>query len=727
MNTKFQSHQLHKFILYLTIVVLINIVGTSLYFRGDLTSAKAYSLSRASKKAVSTLKEPLTVKVFFTTNLPAPYNGIERYLNDLLEEYALAGNRHFNFQFYDLSGKQQEEERKNQKLAENYGIEPLQIQNIKQDQVRFQKAYMGLVMIQGDMVETIPHITTTEGLEYRITSAIQKMNNKISALLSLKKKIRVTLFLSSSLQVVGPYMNLSNLSHLPGTVEEIVRKLNRNNYGKLQFRYLDPSKNKQYEEEAKKFQLLSLKWQSFTDHRGKHLPPGKGYAGLVVEHGAKSERINLIHMYNVPLFGTQYALVNKDALEQEINASLENLINVNEEIGYLADHGTLSTFPPISHQESSKAPTASNFRTLLSREYQLKEIHLKKEDIPGGLPLLIIAGPKERFTDYELYQIDQFLMKGRSLAIFLDPFKETVPEGHANGYSPYGPATTYLPIDTGLQKLLGHYGLTAHHSYVLDKSCFKRTFRGEGGGGEQPIYYAPIVTQEFINRNLPFMKQVKELVLFKASPVDADEELIKKNGLKKYTLLSSSNEAWEMKGRVNLNPLFLRPPSKNTQFSQVEFAYLLEGPFPSYFKGKKIPVRTKKSPENKEEKKSNVSHLSQVIDGGHPLEKGKPGKIFLIGTSEILTDKILSAGGKRPNDQFVMNIIDYLNGHVDNAIMRSKTQAFNPLGPVTATTRAIIKTWNIMGLPILVILSGVAVWLRRGARRRMIQKMFSKS
>ena len=81
-----------KFLMYLVVVVLINVAGTTLFFRIDMTANKVYSLSEASKQTVATLSDPLTIKVFFTENLPAPYNNIERYLRDLLEEYSLAGS-----------------------------------------------------------------------------------------------------------------------------------------------------------------------------------------------------------------------------------------------------------------------------------------------------------------------------------------------------------------------------------------------------------------------------------------------------------------------------------------------------------------------------------------------------------------------------------------------------------------------------------------------------------
>ncbi len=222
MKKTVEKSKYYKFLIYLILVILANIAGITLFFRLDLTSSKVYSLSRASKEVVATLSEPLTIKVFFNGNLPAPYNNIERYLHDLLEEYSVAGNRYFNYQFYNMSGEENEKSKRNQELAQSYGIHPIQIQNIEHDEVKFQKAYMGMALIHGDIIETLPTITSTEGLEYSITSTMRKMNNKISALLRLKEKISVKLFLSSSLKVVGPYMNITGLASLSGKIEDIV-------------------------------------------------------------------------------------------------------------------------------------------------------------------------------------------------------------------------------------------------------------------------------------------------------------------------------------------------------------------------------------------------------------------------------------------------------------------------------------------------------------------------
>ena len=70
MGVKEKTGAYFKFIIYLIVIILINITGTTLFFRTDLTENKVYSLSEISKNVVSTLSEPLTINVFFTKNLP---------------------------------------------------------------------------------------------------------------------------------------------------------------------------------------------------------------------------------------------------------------------------------------------------------------------------------------------------------------------------------------------------------------------------------------------------------------------------------------------------------------------------------------------------------------------------------------------------------------------------------------------------------------------------------
>ena len=448
-----------KLFIYLIVVVLINLVGATLFFRLDLTENNLYTISEGSQKVVATLSEPLTINVFFTKDLPAPHNNTERYLHDLLEEYSRNGNRFFNYQFFDVdpesegvSAKTQE----NRDIANNYGINPIQIQLIEKDQVKFTKAYMGLVIIHGDQIERILTITSTEGLEYKLTTAIQKLNNKVSALLNLTDKINVTLYMSSALKQVAPYMGLKELSQYPQEVEKIVDKLNSKTYGKLAYTYIDPTTAKIPAGDVQKYHLTALKWPAIEK---ANIPPGNGVIGMVMAYNGKVSEIPLLKVMRIPIIGTQYDLTEISHLEELISDNLESLVDINEKLGFLADHGALnmSAFaPPMGMRQPQGA---SELGKLLGRNYSLTPVNIKEDGVPEGLKCLIIARPTEKFSDYELWQIDQALMRGTNLMLLPDPFNEVAPPRQQQ-FNMQGPM--FIPANTGLEKLLAHWGVNVN-------------------------------------------------------------------------------------------------------------------------------------------------------------------------------------------------------------------------------------------------------------------------
>jgi ABC-2 type transport system permease protein len=726
MGGKKISGNYFKFFVYLVVIVLINLVGLTAFFRVDLTENQLYSISEASKRVVSSLSEPLTVKVFFTKNLPAPHNNTERYLHDLFEEYSIYGNRYFNFQFFDVNpdtGDISEQAKENQELARNYGIHPVQIQVIEKDEMKFQRAYMGLALIHGDMIERIPTITSTVGLEYQLTMAIQKLNNKISAILSLEHKIQIKLFLSSSLQVVAPYMRLNDISQIPGKLESIVEELNDKSYDKLEFHYLDPTKDQSLETLSEKYNLMNLKWPALSDGE---IQPGKGTIGLVLEYGDKAVTIPLLQVLRVPLIGTRYTLVDLEKMEEIISENLESLIDINQDLGYLVDHGTLQ-LSGGSPEDPTRQDFLSNFQSLISQNYTIKSVNLKDGKIPESVDCLVIVRPMEKFTDYELFQIDQFLMRGKNLALFLDAFNEIMPPGQRA--TSFNQRPRYVPLNTGLEKLLEHYGIRIKKSYAMDENSYRQRVPTRFGGGEQALYFAPIIKNQSINKEMDFMTNIKGLVAIKISPLELDSARVAENGLKAHKLFTSSEKSWEMREPINLNPMFIRPPQSRDEQQSLDLAYILEGRFPSYFDGKPVPEREEsekdltKTSSGKE--KSEVD-LSKIEPEGEFLTKGRNGRIFLMASAEMLKDNILDARGSNPNTTFILNVVDFLNNRQDIAVMRSKEQRFNPLDDTGAGTKTFIKSFNIVVLPILVNLFGLLVWFRRHSRKKSIQMMFQK-
>jgi ABC-type uncharacterized transport system involved in gliding motility auxiliary subunit len=721
------SRNYYTLILYLVVIVLINLVGITLFWRLDLTSNGLYSLSEASKKVVAALSEPLTINVFFSKNLPPPYNNIELYLHDLLEEYELHSNDNLSYRFYDVTpgeGDLNEETEKNRKIARDYGITPISIRKIEKDEARVQRVFMGIALIHGDVVGRIPAVTSTDDLEYRITNAIRGMTDKISALANLQGKIRVTLVLSSSIFQVAPVINLQGVETLKAGLRDVVDRLNRKTYNQLEFVHIDPSRGEGAPGQLRRFGRFSLQWPEIKTANGTVVPAGKGLAAIGISYGQKFVERNILNRKIVSTSrgpAEQYSVVGMKLVETFIDDNINNIIDINEELGYLDTHGALPLldlppkYPPPPGWK--KGEELKRFNDLLSRSYSLKEINLEGP-IPDGIDTLIISGVKENFTDWQLFLIDQFLMKGKSLALFIDAFNEIKPRREGGEFQP----TEYRPLDTGLEKLLAHYGLKVKKSYLLDENCFINRERLE-----LPIYFAPIIKDENIDRGRAFMENIKRLLLVKVAPLEADKEKIEKNNLVLKPLFSSSVKSWEMTGRINLTPQTIQPPVDDSQKQSQPLAYLLEGEFPSYFAGKPIPVKPVKEDEEKSANNKDKVKQSAVKVGKNILAKGKPGKIFLIGTSHMLKDNLLDERGQSSNAVFLLNLLDYLNNREDIAVMRSKNQVFNPLKDTGAFVKTFVKILNMAGLPALIILLGIITWFRRLAWKKRIRAMFDKT
>ena len=668
------------FILYGIIIVLINLVGLTLYVRLDLTKNSVYSLSPISKAVVSTLEEPLTVKIFFNKDLPAPYNTVYRYLQDLMVEYDNAGNRYFHYEFIDVE--------KQKDAAGDFGIYPVQIREIRNDQVKFRNAYMGLAIIHGDIIEKIDSITEPEGLEYRVTTLIKKMNGKIDALLKIKDPITVTLYASSNLPIPG-------MQNLNEQVYAQVQKCNIRNYNKIQYRFVDPVNNQQSLTIAQMYGLPTLKWPQFTTMEGRAIPSGQGMVGIVVEHNNKFETVQILTR---SIFG-QYAIGDLSRLEDMLNSAVDNLISVNPKVCYITGHGEKD----INDEQNG----AAQFRKMISDMYDLVTIDITKDEIPDDVITIIINGPRSMYSEYELFKIDQFLMRGGNAILLLDSYVEQQAEGMQMFQRP----PQALPVFTGLEGMLAHYGIKIGKDIVMDKQCFIAQQRGLG---ELTIYFAPMIDDEGLSDDCEVTKYLKKIVFLKASSLEADEGLLKANKASVKYIVKSSPYSWLQQGAINFMPWGVNPPADNN-LASYNLAMLVQGNLKSYFTDKMPNIDVKgKDAKGKD-------YIQQEV----VKETVKPVKLFVAGTSEITGRNIIDDEGKSPNAVFMHNVVDYMQGNYDIPQMRSKGLSFNPIKETSDTAKSIIKGFNIAGLPILVLIAGAVYMWRRKLRRKHIESQYT--
>ncbi len=105
-NKTAKSQTLLRVGIVLVILVLLNIISVRIFGRLDVTKNNVFSLSDASKELVRNLDDKVTVKAYFTEDLPAPYNNNRRaILLDQLNEYKAYARGNLQYEFIDPSGE----------------------------------------------------------------------------------------------------------------------------------------------------------------------------------------------------------------------------------------------------------------------------------------------------------------------------------------------------------------------------------------------------------------------------------------------------------------------------------------------------------------------------------------------------------------------------------------------------------------------------------------------
>lgn len=170
--TSLKSQSLIRLAIVLGILILLNIVSIRIFGRLDMTRNGIFTLSEASRQLMRSLDDRVSVKAYFTEDLPAPYNNNRRMLLDELNEYRAYARGNLQYDFIDPSGE------KGERDAEQQGVSPIQVQVVKDDKFEVKRGYMGVVLQYEDRKEVIPVMQNTSNLEYELSSTIKKLVTK---------------------------------------------------------------------------------------------------------------------------------------------------------------------------------------------------------------------------------------------------------------------------------------------------------------------------------------------------------------------------------------------------------------------------------------------------------------------------------------------------------------------------------------------------------------------
>lgn len=662
------------FFLILIIIVLINAIFYQFSPVLDLTRDRVYSLSEESKSTLKKLKTPMTVKLFITPNLPPPLSTYERYTKDLLSQYKNASGGNFRFEIIDAI--------KNQSEAIDYGIQESQISVLEKDQTQTKRVFFGMSVLYGETRTTIPFINTTEGLEYSITSMMRNMIDKTDRLLRLQNNLDVYLIVSSE---VLPLFPDDSYQILPIAVSEAVAEANKTLMDKVVFKNIDTEKTN-FNEIVEYLDIEKITWDDVLDSDGNVL--AKGGAGYFTIAVANGDDIRFLDTYSILQGG-------KDTVVDEINIAIDNLLKIKKNIGYLEGHGEppYTVIPPEYGGNPEDAYAAvSDFANAISETYDFVPVYINNKPLPNSLDALIIASPQLSLTEYELYQIDQFIMTGKPVLFLFNSVNVDV-ASQSQGLPP-----RIINFETGLNSIITNYGLYVEPNLIFDEESYKA--QQSANSPVESLYYVPLLLPENINSKSPITKALNLLVVpFSSEIIEVSNSM----NTKITILASSSKRSWTEVEGYSFSPNATRIPDSPDRFAKRIVATMLEGEMKSAFADREIPEL---------ENQANIQ-VSKKLDST-PY-----GSIFVISSSEMAKNP-----GFMANSIFLMNIVDYMAGDVGLMDIRRKGVIYNPPFSVDEGIKFIVRAVNIVLLPLGVILFGFILWNMDKKRRKAIKKRF---
>ncbi|MFH1582927.1 MAG: GldG family protein [Candidatus Falkowbacteria bacterium] len=159
-------------IIVIGILIVLNFFSYNIFYRFDLTQNKDYSLSKASKDTAADLKDIVSVKAYFSADLPSQFLNLHQEVGDILDEYANYSGGKIKVEFIDPKNDQA-----TQQELYSAGIPELQFNALEKDKYQVINGYLGMLIKYGEKFQAIPVIENTKNLEYQITSTIKKLTS----------------------------------------------------------------------------------------------------------------------------------------------------------------------------------------------------------------------------------------------------------------------------------------------------------------------------------------------------------------------------------------------------------------------------------------------------------------------------------------------------------------------------------------------------------------------
>ncbi len=355
----------------------------------------------------------------------------------------------------------------------------------------------------------------------------------------------------------------------------------------------------------------------------------------------------------------------------------------------------------VGHGEPEDVRIYDLAENVLGQDYNLKQFDLTRLPIiPDTFKLLLLVKPTEKFSDRDKLKIDQFVMRGGKVLMFLDRLNAEMDSLRIKN--------EVIAYDRGLElnDLLFKYGVRINADLVMDLQCDFLPFDVNGNGQFDFLHwnYFPLFeskSNHLINKNLGLV----------SSRFVNSIDTVEVEGVKKTILLSSSANSRTIatpaliSGIENVN----LPESEKFTKADIPVAVLLEGKFTSLFKNRVSQA---------------IVDSLQSFGAMYMQESIVDNKIIVVADGDMVLNSIskneplpmgvnpLTVGSQYQyqfaNKDFLQNCLDYLLNSSGLAEAKAKDYTLRLLdGKKVTAQKGLWQAINIIAPIIIIIIFGL--------------------
>jgi ABC-2 type transport system permease protein len=491
---------------------------------------------------------------------------------------------------------------------------------------------------------------------------------------SLENDIYIQVFLDGEIPIPLKRLRRSAME----TLEEFRVASGR----KVDYEFINPAAGANQEQRNSRYQSLIKKGLEPINIQAGDAEGGSSqkiiFPGMIVNHNGVEIPVNFLR--NDPTIPYEENILHSaEGLEYEIIQTIATLSSDTVyRIAFLEGHGEIP--------ENRTADITLNLAKFFTID----------RGIIGGIPgsldnyaAVIVAGPREEFSEADKFVIDQYIMNGGKVLWLID-------EVYVNTDSLAFGATAALYRPLNLEDQLFRYGARVNPEIVQDVECQLIRLKVTGNSGRQqfvnvPWIYNPLLVPSGdhpITRNL---NRIKGEFVNYIDTVGFD------TAIRKTVLLSTSQFTRTVAPPVmiSLRESDYLPDEKEFRKSYLPVAVLLEGVFPSAFRNRMV---------------SSFMHVTV----GVIRTESSPTKMIVVADGNIITDESVRQDRVTAmtygNLDFLVNCMNYLVD--DRGIMELRSREIK----IRLLDQKKIKSeklkWQLLNilLPVVIVVAAGVVY-----------------